>query len=208
MRIVWRLSKVPEVSVMDDNLFLFKFATRRDKQRVLGGAPWSFDRQLLAFRYYDCNLRAVDYVFNRASFWIRTEWGRWLRIRVEIDITKPLRRFFTLAEIESNNTVGDQGDGVKQYGKWLRASPIGKEATCHMPRALERLGGNRVLKLLWSLVNNVVASQQHQERCSGNDDRNHWKATGSSGEVTARKLCFENKENPGGNHGWEDQAGF
>lgn len=32
---VWRLSRLVEVSAMDSNLFLFKFANLRDKDRVI-----------------------------------------------------------------------------------------------------------------------------------------------------------------------------
>ena len=39
LMVVWRISKVAEVSVLDINLFLFKFASVKDKDRVLEGAP-------------------------------------------------------------------------------------------------------------------------------------------------------------------------
>ena len=129
MRVIWRLSRDAEVVIMDNNLFLFKFANRKDKNRVLDRAPWSFDKHLLAFKDYDGGLRASKYVFDKATFWIqvfdlplkmmhhdivekiggklgifkqvdeglsRVGWGKYLCIRVEMDITKPLRRFISL----------------------------------------------------------------------------------------------------------------
>ena len=56
---------------MDTNLFLFKFANRKDKNRVLDGAFWSFDKQLLAFKDYDGDLCTFDYVFDKTSLWIQ-----------------------------------------------------------------------------------------------------------------------------------------
>ena len=130
MRIVWRLSKNPEVTAMDENLFLFKFATMKDKKRIIDGSPWSFEKQLLALLDYDGDLRASDYVFDKVAFWVRvyglplkllnqevedrigrkvgtlvetdhkSRWGKCLRIRVIMDITKPLRRFVMLAGSE------------------------------------------------------------------------------------------------------------
>ena len=38
MKIIWRLSKDAEALVLDEKLFLFKFANKKDKQRVLDGS--------------------------------------------------------------------------------------------------------------------------------------------------------------------------
>ena len=71
MKIIWRLSKDAEALVLDEKLFLFKFANKKDKQRVLDGSPWSFQKNLLAFTNYDGDLRTSKYEFKRACFWIR-----------------------------------------------------------------------------------------------------------------------------------------
>ncbi|XVF82808.1 hypothetical protein PTKIN_Ptkin16aG0079600 [Pterospermum kingtungense] len=170
LKIVWRVSKEYEMSILDSNLFLFKFASVKDKERVLDGAPWTFEKQLLVFHEYDGNLRPSDYIFNKGTFWItiydlslnlmstdmaemignkigvlkrvdhntrRLGWGRNLRLRVEIDVTKQLRRFITILRGNARDDVwgrhgkfecpvaGERGDndGVKQYGDWLIASP-------------------------------------------------------------------------------------
>ena len=49
-RVVWKISKEAEVSVLDSNLFLFKFASTKDKDRVLEGSPWSFEKKLLMLK--------------------------------------------------------------------------------------------------------------------------------------------------------------
>ena len=71
MNIIWRLSKDAKTLVLDENLFLFKFANKKDKQRVLDGSLWSFQKNLLAFTNYDGDLRIFKYEFKRACFWIR-----------------------------------------------------------------------------------------------------------------------------------------
>ena len=38
-RVIWKISRDAETSVLDSNLFLFKFASVKDKERILDGAP-------------------------------------------------------------------------------------------------------------------------------------------------------------------------
>lgn len=52
-RTVLHVSKEVDFVSWEDNLFLFKFGTSKDKQRVIDGSPWSFDRQLLLFEDYN-----------------------------------------------------------------------------------------------------------------------------------------------------------
>ncbi|XVF56558.1 hypothetical protein PTKIN_Ptkin06aG0130800 [Pterospermum kingtungense] len=138
-----RVTKEYEVSVLDSNLFLFKFRSERDKDRVLEGAPCSFNNHLLMFHGYDGNLRPSEYVFNKGSFWIRVYdlplnlmsldiverignkvgvlqkidqnptrlgWAGNLCLLVEINITKPLRRFVTILKRRGkDNDSGGSG---------------------------------------------------------------------------------------------------
>ena len=39
LKVVWRNSKEATITILDSNLFLFKFATMKDKQRVMDGSP-------------------------------------------------------------------------------------------------------------------------------------------------------------------------
>ena len=71
MSVIWRLSKDAKVVIMDTNSFLFKFANKKDRYRVLERAPWSFDKQLLAFNDYDGDLQVSDFVFNKTSLWVQ-----------------------------------------------------------------------------------------------------------------------------------------
>ena len=68
LRVVWKISKDAEVTVIDFNLFLFKFYSMKDKHRVLEGSPWPFNKNLIAFKDYNGDLRGSNYVFDRAQF--------------------------------------------------------------------------------------------------------------------------------------------
>ncbi|XVE59715.1 hypothetical protein DITRI_Ditri05aG0068500 [Diplodiscus trichospermus] len=49
----WLLSREVEVTLMDANLLLLKFATMKDKQRVIDGELWSSCKHLIAFKESD-----------------------------------------------------------------------------------------------------------------------------------------------------------
>lgn len=53
LRSVWRVSKDVQILSLEDNLFMFKFVTLTDKQRVFYGSPLAYDRQHLLLQEYD-----------------------------------------------------------------------------------------------------------------------------------------------------------
>ena len=57
--------------MLDAYLFLFKFASKRDKQRILEGSSWSFDKHLVVFQEYDGNISPAQHSFDKACFQIR-----------------------------------------------------------------------------------------------------------------------------------------
>ncbi|XVF12151.1 hypothetical protein REPUB_Repub08aG0089600 [Reevesia pubescens] len=63
MKIIWKLVKMVEIQMLEDNLFLFKFSSVVDKNRVLEGALWSFDKHILVLKEYVAVLRPDEHVF-------------------------------------------------------------------------------------------------------------------------------------------------
>ncbi|TXG69190.1 hypothetical protein EZV62_004125 [Acer yangbiense] len=105
-----------DIEVVNDNTFLFYFRNHGDRFRILAGGPWCFDNSLLVLerlsRVGDIN----DSQFNKVDFWIQIPnapllftgecFGRYMRLRVTIDVSKPLKREMNM-EFE--------------FGSWLRA---------------------------------------------------------------------------------------
>ncbi|XVF80757.1 hypothetical protein PTKIN_Ptkin15bG0100900 [Pterospermum kingtungense] len=131
MKAIWKLHKEVNILAIEENLFIFKFQGERDKNRILKGAPWSFDKHLLLLNGFEGELHPEQYVFKNAQFWIRiydmplgmrtkgttkkigrkirrlltideslTEggWATFMRMKVKVDITKPLRRAVKLLD--------------------------------------------------------------------------------------------------------------
>jgi hypothetical protein len=122
---IWRIFHGVIFKELDDNVWLFEFEDVDDMRSVLGGRPWSFDRQMLVVKEFDGMTPASQIDFNYSPFWVQIHdmpllcmtkgigskigesmgrfldidlagdgagWGRCLRIRVEIDLSKPLER--------------------------------------------------------------------------------------------------------------------
>lgn len=162
-------------------LFSFQFKEAADKEKVLNGGPWSFDKSLLVLHEPGLE-QSATLSFDKAPFWIRLYnlplaavtrkmidtigatfggilevnegdlyvCGRFVRMRVMIDLSKPLRRgiMITLGgkkmwvdikyerlpnlcyvcgklghvELECENEEGK--NYMNEYGDWLRASPV------------------------------------------------------------------------------------
>ncbi|XVF50764.1 hypothetical protein PTKIN_Ptkin04bG0129700 [Pterospermum kingtungense] len=71
MKTIWKLMREVQIMAIEDNLFLFKFQEENDKERVLEGAPWSFDKQMLLFHEFRGELRPEEYTFKTATFSLR-----------------------------------------------------------------------------------------------------------------------------------------
>ncbi|XP_042944688.1 uncharacterized protein LOC122278575 [Carya illinoinensis] len=120
---VWRLEGWVKFKELGDQCFLLEFQKMVDKEKVLSGRPWFFDRSLLALQEVDETILINVLQFAYESFWIQLHnpplatmtklfgeafassigpvirvevsanghaWGRCLRVRVVVDLHKPL----------------------------------------------------------------------------------------------------------------------
>ncbi|CAI8587915.1 unnamed protein product [Vicia faba] len=67
----WKLKNSVETQELNKNLFLFKFATKRDLEFVLKNGPWSFDRQLLVLERVSGEEQPSDLDTHFGVFWVR-----------------------------------------------------------------------------------------------------------------------------------------
>lgn len=71
MRLIWKPAKTLIVDIIDDNCFLFKFATRGDLDQVLEGRPWFFERHVLLLEEVGLSAPPRSLVLETTPFWIR-----------------------------------------------------------------------------------------------------------------------------------------
>jgi len=112
-----------------DNLLLFEFTEEVDKQKVMAGRPWAYDRTLLILNDFDGRLAPSQMEFSVSPIWVQIHnmplgcmnrevgfqigstlgkvedvavveddvgWGRYVRVKVAINLYQPLERGRTL----------------------------------------------------------------------------------------------------------------
>ncbi|XVF71961.1 hypothetical protein PTKIN_Ptkin12aG0082300 [Pterospermum kingtungense] len=121
----WRLKSTLTITEVGEKVFVFQFEDAVEKDRVLLGQPWTFNKSLLVLNDFDSSMFPEKVNMNWCPFWVQVHglpldlmnekigivigetigeimevetdweqqaWGRWLRIRVNIDVSKPLKR--------------------------------------------------------------------------------------------------------------------
>jgi hypothetical protein len=183
---IWRIDGEVAFKEVQPNVWMFEFSQEEDKQHVLAGRPWSFDRFILALFEFDGSIPSSQWDFTTSPFWIQVhdmppicmtkaigtkigeslgtleevdvegegvEWSSVLRIRVIIDLQKPLERGRALTIAGKAYWVSFQYENLpvfcfncgrivhensgcpaqmnheeeKQWGVWLRAGKLKRQ---------------------------------------------------------------------------------
>jgi hypothetical protein len=71
LSIIWRTVGGVKFKYLKDNVWLFEFADKNDKQGVMNGKPWSFDRHMLVLNEFDGSIKSFQLEFTRSPLWIQ-----------------------------------------------------------------------------------------------------------------------------------------
>ncbi|KAL2942098.1 hypothetical protein RDABS01_030448 [Bienertia sinuspersici] len=103
---VWRLKEGVVIQMVETNLFAFQFSSSIDKENIKNGMPWFFDNQLLLLKEVKGDEQLSKYAMfigeNMGGFLEMDDSNRLgldniLRIKVMVDVGKPLRRGMKIA---------------------------------------------------------------------------------------------------------------
>lgn len=71
MKGIWRVQAGLDISNIGRNLFQFQFYHWKDKERVLAGQPWHFDRNAIILSNLDHVTKPSELVFFQMPIWAR-----------------------------------------------------------------------------------------------------------------------------------------
>ncbi|KAL2938557.1 ATP-dependent zinc metalloprotease FtsH [Bienertia sinuspersici] len=102
LKSVWRLKDEMTVRMVNSILFTFQFSSMVDKKKVINGAPWFFDNQLLLLKEVSgkeqiIEIRVYNVPLAQRRYEIAKEIEHFMRMKMKMDITKPLRRGLKIA---------------------------------------------------------------------------------------------------------------
>ncbi|TXG60503.1 hypothetical protein EZV62_015076 [Acer yangbiense] len=92
---IWSPYGQVEVESVGDNLFMFYFNNGEDRNRVLQRGPWHFGNSLIVL---EKSTGAGNWLAEQIGEVVeipsesRECWGKFMRVKVRIDIAKPLKR--------------------------------------------------------------------------------------------------------------------
>uniref|UniRef100_A0A2N9GZI9 Reverse transcriptase domain-containing protein n=1 Tax=Fagus sylvatica TaxID=28930 RepID=A0A2N9GZI9_FAGSY len=93
---LWRTDHGFTIRDMNENRLVFIFEDEADRERVMMGEPWAYDKHLVVFQRIEEEEAIDDVVFQETSLWPENEasadGGHAMRIRIRLDVTKPLSR--------------------------------------------------------------------------------------------------------------------
>ena len=67
---IWRTVGSVMFKEVQDNLWLFEFMDKEDKERVLDSRPWSFDLHILVLNEFDGSILPSHMEFHSSPFWV------------------------------------------------------------------------------------------------------------------------------------------
>jgi hypothetical protein len=71
---IWRTVGQVVFKELQDNCWLFEFLGESDKQRVLEGTPWSFDRVALVLTEFDGKIALSQIDFTHTPIWVQVHY--------------------------------------------------------------------------------------------------------------------------------------
>ncbi|KAL2928887.1 UDP-N-acetylmuramoyl-L-alanyl-D-glutamate--LD-lysine ligase, partial [Bienertia sinuspersici] len=113
MRSLWKPSRGLVVREIENNIFVFQFFSKADREKVLDQGPWSFDDRLLLLKEDKKGDHPTEMKFNITRFWVKA-------YQIPVDRRKKLmamaiaNRMGVFVDFDGNDPFG--------YRKYMRAS--------------------------------------------------------------------------------------
>ena len=68
---IWRIVGGVKIKELQDSLWLFEFSDVVDKNRIMEGRPWSYDRKILVLNEFDGRTPPSQMDFSQSPMWVQ-----------------------------------------------------------------------------------------------------------------------------------------
>ncbi|KAH7843900.1 hypothetical protein Vadar_022074 [Vaccinium darrowii] len=109
---VWGVKNEVNIIDVENNMFLFRFSSEAQMQRVITEGPWSFDNQLVVMKKWEPGMRADNVQFHHADFWIQL-WGLPFEYISGEIATIVGRRIGEVVDVDEKSIKEDRGKFVR-----------------------------------------------------------------------------------------------
>ncbi|OMO96530.1 hypothetical protein COLO4_15219 [Corchorus olitorius] len=201
----WKLEMGLVIKEVREKLYMFQFEDKPERDRVLLTQPWHFNKVLLALQPYDGVEKPESIVFDTCPFLVRIfdlppimmtekigaavggvigpvlevdhQWGSFIRIRVLVDVTKPL--------VDNSVVSSPYGDREMEFryedmpNICLVCGQFDHLSENECPTAIEMRFNNGVVLKRYSIRIKVESPKFKTKRLEGNDGSFRFGSSGS-----------------------------
>ena len=109
---IWKLGGDLDIKSLEENIFVFRLSSVKDKKCILEGSLWSFDKNIIVFQEYDPIVHPSELDFRYVAFWVRVydlPIGGMMRVMAE-----------KIGELMGGFIKADTDEKGKAWGPFLR----------------------------------------------------------------------------------------
>nr|POE91183.1 hypothetical protein CFP56_51459 [Quercus suber] len=135
LRMIWKLNKGVQISVLENEMFMVEFGDEKDKKKVLEMSPWSFEKQLVLLQKFKGEQAPKEIQLARSPFWVQIHnlplksrtgetgkaIGATLGEVLDVDVAESGVQWENLGPAKMQDTQNFQ------YGLWLRGDIISRK---------------------------------------------------------------------------------
>ena len=67
---IWKVSEGVEIEWVEGNIFTFQFFNVEDRNRIMNGGPWNFDKAVVVIEVMPLDGEISNLGFDKVEFWI------------------------------------------------------------------------------------------------------------------------------------------
>lgn len=110
---IWKVAEKPTFKKVENNILLVNFQTKKDRDMVFEGGPWSFEGEALLLQKWEEGMTAEDFNNTKINIFVQM-YGLPFELRKDEGARSAIEQVYTIKEHFSNGSVRESAYG-KEY---------------------------------------------------------------------------------------------